>query len=95
MNRTELPVTKYHGCGNDFVIVHARDVQNLDWPQLAVALCDRHTGIGADGFIVVCTDPLEMVYYNQDGSRAPMCGNGIRCFSAFCLNARRFSQISL
>lgn len=81
-----LPFTKYHGCGNDFIIVDSSWLPDLDHSKLIPAICDRHTGIGADGFIVVEHDPLEMVYYNQDGSRAPMCGNGIRCFSKFCLD---------
>ncbi len=82
----ELPITKYHGCGNDFLIVHAADVAGLELEPLIVSACDRHTGIGADGFIVVVPDPLEMQFYNADGSSAPMCGNGIRCFAKFCLD---------
>ncbi len=62
------------------------------WRILARHACDRHTGIGADGFIAVAEDPLEMIYYNQDGSRAPMCGNGIRCFAAFCQDEGIMSQ---
>jgi diaminopimelate epimerase len=78
-----IPVLKYHGLGNDFVMVHYEDVEHLDFSQLAIRLCDRHTFIGGDGLIVVKQDPLEMIYYNSDGSRAEMCGNGIRCFAAF------------
>ena len=87
-----LPYTKYHGCGNDFVIVHENwiDPSKIDASWIE-AICDRHTGIGADGFIIVKEHPLEMIYYNQDGSRAPMCGNGIRCFSQFCLEIGRAS----
>ena len=79
-----IPVAKYHGCGNDFVLVRASRVQDRDPAALARTLCERHTGIGADGLIIVKEDPLEMIFYNQDGSRAPMCGNGIRCFAAYC-----------
>ncbi len=79
-----IPVSKYHGCGNDFVIASMDDLQGIDLSHLAAAVCDRHTGIGADGFIAVKEQPLEMIFYNQDGSRAPMCGNGIRCFAAYC-----------
>lgn len=74
---------KYHGCGNDFVITDYD--KNADYPALARKWCDRKTGIGADGFIAVKQNPLEMVFYNMDGSRAPMCGNGIRCFAAYCV----------
>ena len=79
-----IQVSKYHGCGNDFIIARASVLSGIDLADLARHACDRHTGIGADGFIAVAEDPLEMIYYNQDGSRAPMCGNGIRCFAAFC-----------
>lgn len=82
----ELPIAKYHGCGNDFLLVHAADVADLDLKPLIVSACDRHTGIGADGLIVAHPDPLEMQFYNADGSAAPMCGNGIRCFAKFCLD---------
>ena len=76
---------KYHGCGNNFIIADEADVAGQDYSRLAVSVCSMATGIGADGFIVVRKEPaLEMVFYNMDGSRAPMCGNGIRCFAAFC-----------
>lgn len=80
----KLEFTKYHGLGNDFLIFHEEQVDGLNLDKLIPEVCDRHSGIGADGFIIVKKDPLEMVYYNQDGSRAPMCGNGIRCFAKFC-----------
>ncbi len=82
----KIPFAKYHGCGNDFILVKEDAVKKADLPSLIVSICDRHCGIGADGFMIAKTDPLEMIYYNQDGSRAPMCGNGIRCFSKFCLD---------
>ncbi len=81
-----LELSKYHGCGNDFLFAHAAAVEGLDPAALASAACDRHTGIGADGLIVVEPEPLTMRYYNADGSVAPMCGNGIRCFARFCLD---------
>ena len=84
----KIPVAKYHGCGNDFVIARYQDVKDIDLGELAIKACDRHTGIGADGLIIVQEDPLEMIFYNQDGSRAPMCGNGIRCFSAYCTDEK-------
>lgn len=75
---------KYHGLGNDFLITE--DLSIIDNSDLIKSICDRYTGIGADGLIVVKKDPLEMVFYNQDGSRGEMCGNGIRCFSYYCYN---------
>lgn len=81
-----LNVTKYHGCGNDFLILPERSVQGMALEPLIIAACDRHTGIGADGFILVRENPLTMLFYNADGSCAPMCGNGIRCFARYCLD---------
>lgn len=80
-----LSFEKYHGLGNDFIFVDEKDVVDVSYQQLARQLCDRHTGIGADGLIIVKQDPLEMIYYNSDGSRAKMCGNGIRCFAQYCI----------
>ncbi|MFR9254857.1 MAG: hypothetical protein ACLVJ6_04655 [Merdibacter sp.] len=57
-----IPVAKYHGCGNDFVLVRASWVQDRDPAALARTLCERHTGIGADGLIIVKEDPLEMIF---------------------------------
>lgn len=83
-----LEFVKYHGLGNDFILIDDRDRPE---PRLsaetAVHLCDRHRGIGADGVIFVLpgvgnTD-YAMRMYNSDGSIAEMCGNGIRCFAQF------------
>ncbi len=92
-----LNFSKYHGCGNNFVIVKEGELleylglgnganpEEKEYPVFAQRVCDINTGIGADGLIIVREEPqLEMVFYNMDGSRAPMCGNGIRCFAYFC-----------
>ncbi|MDO4486985.1 MAG: diaminopimelate epimerase [Bacillota bacterium] len=91
--------SKYHGCGNNFIIVRESELcESLGdkvgisegqriaaYSAFAVDVCDADTGVGADGLIVVRETPaLEMVFFNRDGSRAPMCGNGIRCFARFC-----------
>ena len=76
-----MRVVKMHGCGNDFCVIPYEP--NKDYKELAIKMCNRKTGIGADGMIVVKSEPLEMLFYNQDGSMAPMCGNGIRCFADF------------
>ena len=47
-----LPVSKYHGCGNDFIILREEDAAGYDLKTLIPAVCDRHTGLGADGFIL-------------------------------------------
>lgn len=77
---------KYEGCGNDFVIIDER-VKELQLTESHIAaICDRRFGIGADGLLLLRNHPdfdFQMVYYNADGSRATMCGNGARCLSAF------------
>ncbi len=79
---------KWHGAGNDFVLMVGSELpENVDLSGLARQVCHRHFGIGADGLMVVYPSEiadLKMVYYNSDGSYAAMCGNGIRCFSAYC-----------
>ena len=75
---------KYHGLGNDFLITE--DLSIVGNSELIKSVCNRYTGIGSDGLIIVKKDPLEMIFYNQDGTRGEMCGNGIRCFSYYCYN---------
>ncbi len=69
----------YHGCHNSFVITD--DVANENLSELAIEYCRKHE---TDGFIVPILNPLEMVFYNADGTKAPMCGNGIRCMIRHC-----------
>lgn len=79
-----IAFSKYHGCGNDFIVLTEEAAEGWAYDELAKAICHRNLGIGADGLIIVRQNPLEMVFYNGDGSRAPMCGNGIRCFAKYC-----------
>lgn len=86
-----FPFTKMHGAGNDFVMVDNRDGALRFTADQVAALCHRRFGIGADGLLLLqrpedaATQDARMVYYNADGSRAEMCGNGARCFTAFAL----------
>ena len=80
---------KYHGIGNDFVMIaDPSDRLELD-PEVMSRLCDRRFGIGADGVIRVSPGraggDLAMAYLNSDGSAGEMCGNGIRCLALFAL----------
>jgi len=68
-----------HGAGNDFVVLYRSALPPHASPADAIALCDRRTGIGADGVLVVGRDPASMEVWNADGSVAQMCGNGLRC----------------
>lgn len=81
-----MKLTKMHGLGNDFVVFSDPNGANKDYTELAIKLCHRQTGIGADGLaIVVPSDvaDIRMRIINSDGSEAEMCGNAIRCFSKY------------
>ncbi|HBB31450.1 MAG TPA: diaminopimelate epimerase [Cyanobacteria bacterium UBA8803] len=83
-----IEFTKYHGLGNDFILIDNRaTTEPLVTSEQAVQLCDRHFGIGADGVIFALpgqdgTD-YTMRIFNSDGSEPEMCGNGIRCLAQF------------
>lgn len=81
-----ITLSKYHGCGNDFLLLEAIGEHTDRKKAIVRALCDRHTGIGADGCIFVHREPLAMEIYNCDGSIASMCGNGLRCFAKYVLD---------
>ena len=83
-----MKFTKMHGCGNDYIYVDgAKEQIPLEKkPDIVKKLSDRHFGIGGDGVIFINPSTeadFEMEMYNMDGSRAEMCGNGIRCVAKF------------
>jgi diaminopimelate epimerase len=83
-----IPFSKLNGSGNDFLLVDNREgvVGDLDRPGFVAKVCDRARSIGADGMILVETSAkadFRWDFYNADGSRAEMCGNGGRCVARF------------
>jgi diaminopimelate epimerase len=84
-----IAFNKYQGTGNDFIIIDNRNsVFNPGDSSSINRLCDRRFGIGADGLILIgALDgyDYEMIYFNSDGFRGTMCGNGGRCTAAFAL----------
>lgn len=82
-----IKFTKAHAYGNDFLYVEKRAVEGLALDALARELCERHTGIGADGLIVYqrSADGAAMWLVNADGSRAEVSGNGVRALAALLL----------
>jgi diaminopimelate epimerase len=78
---------KAHAYGNDFLYVERSEVEDAALDALAREMCDRHTGIGADGLIIHerTGDALSMQLFNADGSRAEVSGNGVRALGALAL----------
>ena len=84
----KMDFVKMHGCGNDYIYVNGFEVKldKLKKAELARKLSDRHFGIGSDGLIFINPSGIadfEMEMYNADGTRAEMCGNGIRCVAKY------------
>ncbi|MDD2971189.1 MAG: diaminopimelate epimerase [Lachnospiraceae bacterium] len=81
-----MKFTKMHGCGNDYVYINGFEEQVSNRSEVAVKVSDRHFGIGGDGAIFINPSDnadFEMEMYNADGTRAEMCGNGIRCVAKY------------
>jgi len=95
MTRKGIPFSKLNGSGNDFLLIDNREgvMGGIDRPAFAAKVCDRSRSIGADGVILI--EPSRAAdfrwdFYNADGSRAEMCGNGGRCAARFAV-ARRIA----
>ena len=81
-----MKFTKMQGCGNDYVYVNGFTEKIADKPAFVKAVSDRHFGVGGDGAIFINPSEeadFEMEMYNADGTRAEMCGNGIRCVAKY------------
>lgn len=79
-----MKFSKYHGLGNDFILVDAVGEGRADFSGIARAICDRHFGVGADGLVAFVREgarAISMRIYNADGSEAEMCGNAVRCIA--------------
>ena len=82
-----IPFTKAHGARNDFLLTWRDELQDElgDIATAAIAICDRHTGIGADGWLLISlgvTEDAQIELWNSDGSRSEISGNGTRCAAA-------------
>lgn len=85
-NGDSMKFTKMHGIGNDYVYVNCFTEQVRDPEQVSCRISDRHFGIGSDGLVLIRPSSVadfKMEIYNADGSRAKMCGNGIRCVAKY------------
>ena len=87
----KIPFTKAHGAKNDFLLTWASEIPSGDLIPFARAICDRHTGPGADGWLIVypgsgdCHGQIRL--FNSDGSEPEISGNGTRCAAAFLIEA--------
>jgi len=80
-----MKFTKLQGTGNDFILVETSGEQR-DWSKLALAMCERHFGIGSDGLLLLLPSKKAdfcMRMFDPDGSEAEACGNGIRCLARY------------
>jgi diaminopimelate epimerase len=88
-----IPFTKAHGAKNDFLLTWATEAPREHLPKAAVAICERHTGVGADGWLLVQAAAGVTGYqasirlFNADGSEAEISGNGTRCAAAFLIDS--------
>lgn len=95
-DKSIMKFTKMHGAGNDFVLVETNDMKRA-WSQVAVAMCDRHYGIGADGLLLLLPSGVadfRMRVFNADGSETDVCGNGLRCMIKYFLDGDPGSSIA-
>ncbi|MCL2822553.1 MAG: diaminopimelate epimerase [Polyangiaceae bacterium] len=96
LRKSTIKFTKFHGAGNDFILItvpkHLSASQFADAIQpICAAICNRHTGIGADGIIILRPEPsshARMIIFNQDGSRPEICGNALRCAALHYLSPK-------
>ena len=98
---SSVAFSKYHGLGNDFVLVDCREAGTPALsPEEAAKMCDRNFGVGADGVIFVLPPDVDsakhrMRIYNSDGSEPEMCGNGIRCMARFVADVDKSPDIGI
>lgn len=82
-----MQITKMHGAGNDYVYVNCfSEPVPKDIPATAIAISDRHKGVGGDGLVLICPSEradARMRMFNADGSESEMCGNAIRCVAKY------------
>jgi diaminopimelate epimerase len=88
-----IPFVKLHGAKNDFLLTMVEDAPGVGLPEIAVAICDRYTGVGADGWMLVDTGSgpgydASIRLFNSDGSEPELSGNGTRCAAALLARIR-------
>jgi diaminopimelate epimerase len=89
-----IPFVKTHALGNDFLLVENTEKVPRNYPELALKICDRHFGIGADGLILwnAAGGIFKIRIFNQDGGEAECSGNGLRCMAAYLVESGQWPQ---
>ncbi len=93
-----LPFMKMHGLGNDFVVIDERQTGAVVTADLAIAMADRHRGIGFDQLVAIrdhAAADVELVFYNADGSTAGACGNATRCIAGWEMGRRGLPMLNI
>jgi diaminopimelate epimerase len=92
----KIPFTKAHGARNDFLLTWRAEVpEGLDLAAVARAICDRHSGVGADGWLIMSPTPdadAAIELYNSDGSTSELSGNGTRCAAVYLVENGRAGE---
>lgn len=93
-----VPFMKMHGLGNDFVVVDERDGTARVTADIAIAIADRHRGVGFDQLAVISQDAdtdARLTFYNADGSTAGACGNATRCIARHIIDQTGQTEVAL
>ena len=91
-----MEFTKMQGAGNDFVVIDANHSRR-NWSDMAIKMCDRHYGVGADGLLISLPSKVadfKMRIFNADGSESAVCGNGLRCLVKHYIDSNKVKNAS-
>ena len=91
-----MKFTKMQGAGNDFVVIDANHSRR-NWSDMAIKMCDRHYGVGADGLLISLPSKVadfKMRIFNADGSESAVCGNGLRCLVKHYIDGNKVKNAS-
>ena len=96
----KIPFHKLHGAQNDFLLTLVEDAPPADHPQVAIAICHRYTGVGADGWMLVDKTPgpgydASIQLFNSDGSEPELSGNGTRCAGALLMKGQTSGDVRI
>jgi diaminopimelate epimerase len=94
----KIAFTKMVGAGNDFIVIRPSGHQAIRLKELALKMCDRKFGVGADGLLVLGKSKkadIAMNIFNADGSEAEMCGNGARCVAFYASKSLRVKSLDI